>query len=318
MSFTVEFSGARTDVGAVEFFSPPSSFQAVDQRLTSPELLRVVKSLEPGAFLLSRPDFRDLDRSNVQAQFIQGHELEFTRQNSAHEVVFGQINLTSEGDRQRTELVALKPFDDDVKKAVHEYAVLEYINITGFKRAQRPVLALHALGFHRDPINGGIDLITEYDESVISYDSLFWNYERLPTPAEAAKALGRCTFALAALHVVRLTHGDARVRNLASDNRGVRFIDMEDSLSFPLNADNNQGYDETGTRELIERDISTFFGSLNAGLDPGFVEEMPDYTDIVMQRCAPAYARHVRHHTSRVPETARLTEEEVATLYLTA
>lgn len=304
-TFDVSFSGPRMPEGSVEFFSPPSGFKAdpIDGQLYSPKLTERVKAIDPGDFLLVRRAFRDLEQDGVIGQFIEGAELEYGREEHAHDVRFGQLNLSSPFDRQRTELVAMKGFHRP-KDAAHEFGVMQYLN-----RYARPsvtkVSALDTLGFYRMPDTGETALITAYDESVISYDNLFWNPEQPPTEEELHKALSRCAFALGTLHHRGLTHGDAQVKNLAVDNKGVRFIDLESAQAFP---GKNGRADFLRTTERIADDIRTFAGSLVSRSEVEI-----DFTEPLTSSFLSRYQRVVRLPSSRVPVEARDAASDVIT-----
>jgi hypothetical protein len=144
---------------------------------------------------------------------------------------------------------------------------------------------------------------------------LFWDSEKVPSQEHVKKALSRCAFALGSLHYYGLIHLDAQAKNLAADNVGVRFIDLESAAAFPVT---DGVVDPEGTRAGIIDDIQKFAGSLNRP----FTEEEDlakrDYSVPFKTHFATSYSRAVRLPSSLVPQEARLTPAEVADLQAAA
>ena len=203
----------------------PEDFEIEDLRLASSDVKDAVRRLGVGGYLLDEFKFQDLayNPGDSRATMYEVEDFEKGRQKNSHGLIFGQLVLRSQYDREKQALVAIKPHDTP-KDAMHEFNVTNYIN--GYGKPTRPILAFEPLGFHRFEDTGQYGLITRYDEAVISYDNVFWDPEFEPTEEQVRKALGKCGVALAMIHNFGLSHGDAQVKNFASDNHGIRLIDL--------------------------------------------------------------------------------------------
>lgn len=104
--------------------------------------------------------------------------------------------------------------------------------------------------------NGNLILVSEFDPSVRSFDNIFWCHDRQPHKLEYLRAMEYAAITLGFLHSQRITHGDARVRNIATDGEGVRIIDLE---SMRFHDDNNP---DEYLKNAIMNDLETFFDSL--------------------------------------------------------
>lgn len=301
--YSAAFPGEPDQQGPAQFFELPERYVADDLKLTDPSIQGDVKALERGEFLLAQGEFQDVDPAGAEARFTEDEVFGYTRENNGHGIRFGQLLLSTESDREKVVHVAIKPFDL-AKEAIHEFAATSYLNQTSGCNP-RP-LAFTPLGFYRE-WDGKTSLITEYDERVISYDNLFWDDEREPTGPEVRKALARCAFALGKLHHRGLTHGDAQVKNLAVDNQGIRFIDLESVRPFP---GRNGQIDPIATRYAIEVELSTFLASLNTGIDG----EPRDYSAAIGEIFGPNYHRTVALPQSRVPKEAQVPSKDIVSL----
>ena len=309
-----QFDGNPIGITRIEFFPKPTHYKSVDGELYSQNLAKVVKKTEPGQASLNRSEFTDVSRTSLEAFFITDENLSKGRYESAHGVMFGQLLLSSREDQAKTAIVAVKPLEVD-SVAIHEFAVSDYLN--GFGKRSRPKLAFTPLGFWRDT-DGTIMLLTEYEHGVQSYDGLFWKGDETDMSFERIeKAIARCVFGLGMIHNLGLVHRDTQVKNMATDNKGVRFIDLESSRGFSLKIDSS--YNDSNVRQDIMSDLQMFSGSLISRLQR-FENDSDDPEDLVGEiteriifsiiNKAHLYSTTVNLPTSRVPKDARLNEEE--------
>lgn len=308
MSNGIEAEGRLICEGSVDFFSAPHGFFASELRLTDDKLRSELLAMEHGSFLLDAASFSDLSDKSAVGRVIEDEDFEKGRHKNSHGLEFGQLVLSSFWDLERQEFVAIKPLETP-KAAIHEFAVNHYVNGFGDPRRKQP-LGYKPLGFYRFEKGGDFALVTEYDESVTSYDNTFWDPENRPTEPQVQKALARCAMGLARLHGFGLTHGDAQVKNMAVDNNGVRFIDLETAAPFPAK---RGAIDAGATRYSIERDIRTFVNSLNSGIDA----EPTDYSPELKIAFSENYVDAIRHPSSRIPEAARLGIDDIIDLIAT-
>lgn len=188
------------------------------------------------------------------ASFIESEDFRGGREESAHQVRFGQMILSGNDFREHPEFVAIKSFDD---RAVlyTEWAAHEYIN----SLFDRQVGYLN-LGVHNDA-TGIESIISQYDHDVTSFDSSFWADENQPTSALRPEVLQRHAAlglqGLGMFHGARIIHGDAAVKNLAADRLGPRAIDLE--TAEILDADT---VDDAEAYVKTRRDIDMFISSM--------------------------------------------------------
>ncbi len=313
--FSVQLPGPATPEGGVWFFEAPRGYIADPATNTfvdaNRELTSRVKAMEPGDFLLARKEFKDIAERGVVGQFVEAidedadNKMAYTRERNSHGVLFGQLIMRSVFDKEKNSFVALKPFDFP-KEAIHEFGVTEFVN--GFGKPRRPLYAMNPFGFYRFE-NGQTGLLTEYEEPVISYDTLFWDPDTEPTPQQVQKAMGHVALALGTLHLMRLSHGDAQVKNFAADNKGIRLIDLESAQGFPFK---DGTFNEQLIRNRIAEDIDTFVNSLNAGIED--TSRYRDYSGQIGSIFAPKYVRTINVHGSRVPESARMSVCDITKL----
>lgn len=111
--------------------------------------------------------------------------------------------------------------------------------------------------------DGAAGLITAYEPDILSYDNLFWTDNgAVQTPERIRKALGHCGTALGRLHAQGFVHGDAQIKNMAADNHGVRYVDLEDLLRAPIHEGGAINGGEFGME--LQGELERFVGSLTA------------------------------------------------------
>lgn len=186
----------------------------------------VLDSLGGAALLLDKLQYSLLPEIKARATFIPKEEFALGREDSKHQIEFGQLMLNGNGVHENGELVALKPFDDpeDLKR---EWAVSQYLN-----EINDDQLALLPLGVYKD-MDGELALMTAYEAGIKSLDSTFWA-DRTTEPEALRPAVVRRSMelgmrTLGMLHGSRVIHNDAQAKNMAADRNNPRFIDLEDA-----------------------------------------------------------------------------------------
>lgn len=192
----------------------------------------------------------------AKATFIEKDEFSGGRNESAHQVRFGQLILNGSDFHELPELVAVKPFED--RSALYrEWAAHEYLN----SLADRQIGYIN-LGIHNDD-EGTESIVSQYDHDVVTFDSSFWadsydpHYESFMKPAVLQRHAKLGAQGLGFLHGVGMTHGDAQVKNLAADRFGFRAVDLEGAEILDEETFNQSDFlTQTG------RDIRAFIDSM--------------------------------------------------------
>lgn len=297
--FSVAFDGESTAVGEAELFVPEPRLSVETAEFEDAALLDKVRSLYYGNFMLLGSEFEGLDPDNLSARFVENADLKRTREESQRErgVMFGQLVLSSRYDSEATKLVAIKPFEA-ARQAIHEYMVMSYLN--SLAPPPHAHSSFKPLGFYVFEKPGGeTGLITEYDETVISYDNLFWNPDRQPTEDETRKALGYSALGLGYLHRLGISFGDSQIKNFAKGNQGVRHIDVESADSMR----NKRGViDPIDARRKILGNLSCLLGSIN---------RFEDLTERFMTDFVPVYTGMASQPNSKLPAEARLSAKDI-------
>lgn len=150
----------------------------------------------------------------AHGSFIEQEQFSSGRQDSAHQVRFGQLILNGKELHEQPEFVALKPYEDR-SDLYREWAAHEYLNSL-FDRQ----IGYINLGVHNDS-DGVESIVSQYDHGVISFDSTFWADESAPAaalrPATLQRHAGLASESLGLMHGARMTHGDAQIKNLAAE-----------------------------------------------------------------------------------------------------
>ncbi|MET1033003.1 MAG: hypothetical protein ABWX94_00725 [Candidatus Saccharimonadales bacterium] len=301
--YSSEWPGQQGPEG-VAYFVPSDSIVAGprDKGLAASALTHDVRSIDDGDFLLFNTPYAVIAEDNgTVAHFNEVPELGLSRQRSAQEVVFGQLIVSSQTEREAADLVAIKPYNL-LRGAVQEAGALHVVN--GLVPGRTRPLSFEPLGFYRTPDGNQTGLITRYDASVISQDNLFWDPERDPTELEASRAFHHAAVALGALHSHSLAHKDAQVKNIARQNRGVRIVDLTDLRRMK---------DEGAAADVVD-DIGKYASSLNHVDDAdgrGGGNFARDYTDLFVDTFIPRYVSAINDKTSLLPHSARLSPENI-------
>lgn len=217
--------------------------------------IKLLRDLGHLSVLLSSTAYGTLPRNayNLRATFIDVNDFGIGREDSRHQVRFGQMLLNGRGIHENHDFVAVKPYDNE-ENLHREWAANAYANaVFDEQRGFMP------LAVTRDE-DGNPAAITLYEHGVKTFDNVFWADRE-----EHPEALGRdnvinaattCMYGLGLMHGSRLIHGDPQVKNLGKDNRHVRFIDLEDASLIPEDA-----IDDPEVIDKILRDVSVFIDS---------------------------------------------------------
>lgn len=236
-----------------------------------------LRQLRAGTFMAIGAEFGDIETgdASLKVNAYEVPEMSKGRQESQWMVKFCQLVLRSKSQGERTELVAMKPVP--AQAAAREYHSSEAVadnlyDIHGYRTT------FTNLGFFRDKLSKRINLVSRYEHSVQSADVVMWNRSQLPSAEQTIDVFRKAANSLADLHGHALVgHGDAQPKNIASDNRGVRIIDLEGAVDFKAN---NGGIDTFRVPRLIEEDLRMFLTRLGGvGLqlvDEHFAERYVD------------------------------------------
>lgn len=236
----------------------------------------------------------NLDKQ-AHATFIEKDEFSGGRDESAHQVRFGQLILNGRDFHELPELVAVKPFDDRAG-LYGEWAAHEYLN----SLADRQIGFIN-LGVHNDG-EGTESIISQYDHDVVTFDNSFWATSDDPDAALRPAILQRHATlgsqGLGFLHGVGMTHGDAQVKNLAADRFGFRAVDLESAHILG----EEQLHDRTALTQT-GRDISAFIDSMKLVDENRSRISDAFASDRIRNRVARAYIDGVRQGRSLVDTT---------------
>jgi len=151
-------------------------------------------------------------------------ELAAGRENSRHEVKFGQLHMSGEEIIPITELVAAK--------YLHRVAAPRELHSSlEINRRFGEDVAFTPLGFVRHPETNKIGYLSRYEHGVVTLDNVLWEESASPTLRE--EAMGFAGLWLASLHNHAIIHGDAQAKNIARDSsQRLRYPDLEGAHTF--------------------------------------------------------------------------------------
>lgn len=192
----------------------------------------------------------------VHGVFTQKDEFGIGRDESQHEVKFGQLIVRSDQRANMPALVAVKPFEGTEPSTLYrELAATNYLNSIG--ESQNSYLPVGVWRNAEDTLN----MITLYEHGVISQDSVFWADRNLHPEALRQERLRTsfkdCIWGIGYLHGAGVVHGDAEAKNLAHDGRQVRFIDLESAQLLPR-SDKHHLLNDPDSARRKHQDITTF------------------------------------------------------------
>jgi hypothetical protein len=200
------------------------------------QVVESIGAIPVGRVALSAGEFSLPDPLTTAASFVGQEGLSLGRNEGRHQPRFGQMLLNGPGVHERPILVAVKPFtfEEDTNPdalIATEIAASSYLNSLNDRQ-----LAYLPLGVWKNA-DGINHLLTLYEHDVTSYDNTFWvdrevNPEALRA-TNVTEALIQCGRSLGYLHGAGLIHRDAEAKNLASNLKGIRFIDLEGARMLP-------------------------------------------------------------------------------------
>lgn len=269
-TFSARETGFAYPEGLVLVGFTPEIIDPVDQLVPS-ELIRQIKAVQLGEFLLDKRFLPGLSDEPCVAEFIEIEEHGRTREECGHELLFGQLLLNATDEGEQSIHVAIKPFDL-AKYAAHEYAVASYLA----SGSEPGLTTFKPLGIYRLPDTEQWGVITKYEHSVRSLDTILWNPDVIDDEHVVSKALGRAALLISNANGKGWTLGDAQAKNIAWDltqplRRDV-VIDLEGTRKFS----DKPSPREVGALEVqIQADARAFLGSLfHLGQRPAIFDEL--------------------------------------------
>jgi hypothetical protein len=261
----------------------------------APETFDAISGMNAGQFLLLPGAFRDLDARAARAHVNMRPDMRFAREASRNQVGFGQLVVADPDHRARVEYIAMKPYETP-QHAANEFGAMSAVNALARQGKLSP--SLQPLGFYRRPEDGSVAMMTRYEHSVLTLDNLFWDPNFAPSERQMRAALGHCALSLGELHYNGIAHVDAQVKNIAADNQGNRYVDLEDSREFALR---DSILDPNVVGQLLEVDVRDCLESLNG-----------HGVDLIDESFTPAYLDIVSMPGSAVPTESMLDSEAIS------
>jgi hypothetical protein len=258
------------------------------------ETRRSLTNMRGGDYLLLSSEFSGLPAEGATAHVNLHDKKRFAREASRNEVRFGQLVINDPDARERVEYVALKPLDTP-GRAAREFGAMSVVN--GLAQQGKMSASLRPLGFYRSPDDGRVSVMTKYEHGILTLDNLFWDPEYTPTERQVRAALGHCALSLGELHANGIAHTDAQVKNIAADNSGVRYVDLEGAQELAMASGHVDPY---AARRLMEIDVRECFESLNGhGLE------------YVSSNFTPVYRSLITREDSFVPEASVFDPDDI-------
>lgn len=246
----------------------------------------VLENQTPSTLALHDIEYFILPEHGSRVSFTPQIGFEEGREDSKHQIEFGKIAVNGVGVHKEEDHIALKSFDntDDLKR---EWAVSQYLN-----EINDDQYALLPLGVYKGQ-GDDFTLMTAYEHNIKSFDNIFWADRNLQPealrPATIRRHIKLGMQALGMLHGSRVIHHDAQVKNMASDRKSVRFIDLEDAEII-----HEDQIDESLSFEKTRRDLDVFIGSLTQ-VDDNKEYIVPTMRDAQQEHeFVKAYSRGVR------------------------
>lgn len=255
---SIRLSGSSEKLGPVSASDEYVTWEVPDVD-SAKRMRKLLKHMSEGSVVLDRGKFGGIPfGENSRADFIEKDEFAASREESRHQVRFGQMVLNTAFLREHPQFVAIKPYDDGKQgrqSLYREWAAHEYLN----SLFDRQVGWIN-LGVSRSS-SGKESIISEYDHDTVTLDRGFWADRELDISALRPGILQHDAITgangLGGLHGSRMTHGDAQVKNLGRDFAGWRAIDLEDADILDV-----EQVDDPIAIERTRRDLSAFIESI--------------------------------------------------------
>lgn len=251
---SLRINGTSEKLGSVYTSSEFLSWEVPDRESTG-RMRRLLSEMGRSTLVLDEVKYSGMTFGDkAHASLIESEEFRGGREDSAHQVRFGQLVLNGSDFREQPEFVAIKPYEDRAD-LYREWAAHEYLNSLFDRQVGYVNLAVH------NDRQGVESIISQYDHDVVSFDSTFWADDDTPASALRPEILRRHAVlglqGLGMFHGARMTHGDAQVKNLAADRLGPRAIDLETAEIL-----DSETIDDPSSFQQTRNDISSFIESM--------------------------------------------------------
>lgn len=297
---SIRLNGTSEKFGPVSLSDEFLTWEIPDKE-SSGRMRKLIDSMGRSSLVLDKAKYGGLTFDDqAHATFIEKDEFSGGRDESAHQVRFGQLILNGRDFRDLPEFVAVKPFEDRAD-LYREWAAHEYLN----SLADRQIGYIN-LGVHNDR-KGVESIVSQYDHDVVTFDSSFWvdpydpNADGWLRPEILQRHAKLGAKGLGFLHGVGMTHGDAQVKNLAADRFGFRAVDLESAEIL-----DEESLHDPSSLTRLGRDIRVFIDSM------GQVDENRDRihdalsAPRIRESIARSYVKGTREGRSLVGNTAAL------------
>ena len=288
--------------GQVTIMNPYDTV-APEEIVVTQELLQTVRDAEVDTFYLI-PGSIDAEvlESSASCIFNEIPDLSLTRQETVHNVRFGQLIVKTFFGDERVALSALKPHSS-AQTLAHEFSLARYFMGEGREHGFR---TFQPQGITR-LASGEFALLSQYDHGVRSLDNIFWNPEHELESPLIIRALGKTAYLLGALHAAGWTHGDAQVKNMFVSNHQEVFIaDLESMQPFKQKSGNLV---EAAVAKSVDDDLRTLGKSFTARRDSSeqLSEEQLDLFNLI-------YSGIVNSPKSAIPFPIRKSSADIKDL----
>lgn len=254
-------------------------------------------------------DRLQLDRQSLKdAKFVLKPEWSEGRTDCVHNLTFGMQELSMDSGESFSLPIAVKPYDLEHSALIHELASFRYINGLGVMESFHPV------GVWVDD-KGSSYLLSHFEPAVISLDNVDWDQNGRSPLQEyftLLDALERSAQILSRLHAAGFIHGDAQIKNMAVDYRGVRLVDLTTMRLLSSSEEERPG----DLMRAMYRDISTLIESVDA---KGFLEadKTENKRQVINSCLIRPYLSILRHPSSRLPRASHEDLEAIGRQLLT-
>ncbi|HYH75083.1 MAG TPA: hypothetical protein VD735_03930 [Candidatus Saccharimonadales bacterium] len=292
--YSVEWGGDRGPDVPVRMLTPQKiKHPTPGNNFVSKDLVRRLGRMPSGAAWLVAEQFAAVDPEGATAHINFIPQLGNGRRESRTGVQFGQMVTNSPSQKERAELVAVKPVSPYA--AAREFGAMSVMNGLARLRPDGRGRSFTPLGFYRSPEGGQVSLITRYEHQVVTLDNLLWDESEKPiSELRVRAALSHTALALADAHASGFIHGDPQPKNIGTDNIGYRYPDLEAASEFEVQPG---VVDPFRARRLIEEELDTALRTLDG-----------DYTDLVPDSFAEIYHDNV---AEAIPSEAILTTKDI-------
>lgn len=293
-AYSVEWGGERGPEVPVRMLTPDKvKHPSPGHDFVSRDLVRRLGRMPAGAAWLVQTQFAAVDAEGAKAHINLIPELGNGRRESRTGVQFGQMVINSPSQKERAELVAVKPLSPYL--AAREFGAMSVMNGLARLRDDGRGRSFTPLGFYRSPEGRQIALISRYEHQVVTLDNLLWDETERPIPELRVRAaLSHTALALADAHSSGIILGDPQPKNIGTDNMGYRYPDLEAARELEV----QPGIvDPFRAHRLIEEELDTALRNLDG-----------NYVDLVEESFAGIYRENV---IDMLPSEAVMSHDEI-------